>query len=494
MANTSDERSAEVELSKFGYGQEFKRTFHRFALFAIGFSFISITTGIFTTYGSVLSSSGPLGIWTWPIVVVGQLMVALVFGLLASRMPLAGYAYQWMSRLANPYIGWIIGWFVFAFLVVDVVAVDYSLAQTVLPALFSYTSTVANAGIAAGIIVAVQALTIMFSTVITQKVNNAAVATEIIGIGGLTLVLLIVGAARGMLHWGHVFSRAGVSAAGYFSLGTLTHDGPWLLAFLLGSFTIVGFEAAGNLAEETKNPDQVVPRAMWSSVLLSGVLGFVFLVVISAATSNFKTLETSSTPVATIVITVLGPVVGKIFLVLVLFSIFACGLVIFVTVSRVTWAMSRDQRFPGYKTLRGVNRKYDSPLPATIVVGLLIEVVLAAFALRTNALFDLFSAAALMPAIIYLVTVILYLIARRHLPPSRFHLGKFEIPVAILALVWLVFEMSIFRDSSFATPWEYAGVMVAIGLVYFIYLIASKRHLDMPGTEVIPLESPSPER
>jgi hypothetical protein len=52
------------ELNKFGYKQDSDRTLHRFASFAIGFSFISITTGIFTTYGAVLNSSGPLGIWT----------------------------------------------------------------------------------------------------------------------------------------------------------------------------------------------------------------------------------------------------------------------------------------------------------------------------------------------------------------------------------------------------------------------------------------------
>jgi hypothetical protein len=37
-----------------------------------------------------------------------------------------------------------------------------------------------------------------------------------------------------------------------------------------------------------------------------------------------------------------------------------------------------------------------------------------------------------------------------------------------LVLVWLVFELSIFRDSSFKTPWLYTLVMFAIGLLYFL--------------------------
>ena len=65
-------------------------------------------------------------------------------------MPLAGYTYQWMSRLANPHIGWLVGWFMFAFLVVDAVAVDYAVASTVAPALFGYVGTTANAWFVTG--------------------------------------------------------------------------------------------------------------------------------------------------------------------------------------------------------------------------------------------------------------------------------------------------------------------------------------------------------
>ena len=110
LADNTQSFSEDQTLQKFGYQQEYKRELKRFASFAVGFSFISITTGIFTTYGSVLNWGGPLGIWTWPIVIVGQLFVSLVFAALASRIPLAGYSYQWTSRLANPKIGWIIGW------------------------------------------------------------------------------------------------------------------------------------------------------------------------------------------------------------------------------------------------------------------------------------------------------------------------------------------------------------------------------------------------
>jgi len=502
LADNSQSNYAEQAVEKYGYRQEYRRELKRFASFAVGFSFISITTGIFTTYGSVLISSGPLGIWTWPVVIIGQLFVSLVFATLASRIPLAGYSYQWVSRLANPKVGWLIGWISFIFLVVDVVAVDYAVASTVLPSLFGYTETPQNAWLATAIVILVQMVLIIYSTLWSTRINNAAVGTELVGILGLTLLLIVVGAIRGLLHPDHLFSTGTVSSTGWLTLGSLNSVGPFMLAFLLGAFTIVGFEAAANLAEETQEAHRVVPTAMWTSVVLSGIVGFVFLIALNLASGDLKALAASSTPVADIVTQTLGTIVGDVFLIFVTFSIFACGLVIFITVSRLVWAMSRDERFPGHQIFKAVNKNTGTPLAATLLSGILIEVVLAVFAgygiisNPTNAtatLFSLFSAATLLPAIIYLATVILYIYARRKLPQTQgLRLGAWEWPVIVLAVIWLLFELSIFRDASFAAPWLYSLVMFALGLIYFAWmLIARPKVLQTPPQEGEPTTEPA---
>ena len=130
-----------ADLAKFGYKESLERRTGRFASFAVAFAFVSIATGIFTTYGAVLNSSGPVGIWTWPIAVIGQLAVAFILGALAARIPVTGYHYQWMSRLANPVLGWILGWISFTFLAIVVVAVDYTIASTIMPVLLNYEGT-----------------------------------------------------------------------------------------------------------------------------------------------------------------------------------------------------------------------------------------------------------------------------------------------------------------------------------------------------------------
>src|ERR1700752_5273899 len=117
-----DARSAEDEFRECGYQPELKRTLGSFQVFAISFAFISVAVGIFGTYDDVLQNAGPVGIWLWPIVAIGQTLIALVIAQFAARIPLSGSSYQWASRLANPKIGWLFGWLGFSYLGVGGVA------------------------------------------------------------------------------------------------------------------------------------------------------------------------------------------------------------------------------------------------------------------------------------------------------------------------------------------------------------------------------------
>src|ERR1700722_682428 len=337
MDQVTTSPAEDAELSRFGYRQQFTRSLHQFESFAVAFSFISITTGIFTTYAFALATGGTRSVWTWLIVVVGQALVALLYGSLSSRIPLSGFSYQWASRLASPHVGWWFGWTSFAFLTIVTVSVDYGLIQVAFQPLIGESYTPTSAALETLVVLALQAALIIYSTRATTRVNNTAVATEIIGIVGLTVVLLIVAAIRGLGHWSNLTSTGPWAATGYYAW-----LGPFMLATLLGAYTIVGFESASNLAEETHEPHKVIPRAMVRAVLLSGVVGFVFLVILAFATD--KAACASTAPVASIVHDVLGGVVQKIFLVFVCVSIFACGLVIMVTNGRLIFSMARDRR------------------------------------------------------------------------------------------------------------------------------------------------------
>lgn len=208
------------------------------------------------------------------------------------------------------------------------VAVDYTIASTVLPVLLNYEGTVANAWRITGLVIVVQAVMIAISTRFTQKSNAVAVTIQLVGMIGLIVLLFAVGAINNQLDFSNLFSTGSVPAENYLSIGTLTSVGPWILGTLLGAFTIVGFESAANLAEETRDPARVVPKAMWQAVVSLGIIGMLFLIAVAALLGDPTALGGSATPIADVINRVLGPILGSLLLVLVVISIFSCGLVI----------------------------------------------------------------------------------------------------------------------------------------------------------------------
>src|SRR5215813_1598168 len=102
------ERSEDDIVAGFGYQQQLHRTLGLFSLFAVSFSVISITTGIYTNFGFAITNFGPASIWLWIPAVIGQLFVAFVLAELGSRIPLAGGPYQWAGRLVGPGLGFFV--------------------------------------------------------------------------------------------------------------------------------------------------------------------------------------------------------------------------------------------------------------------------------------------------------------------------------------------------------------------------------------------------
>src|SRR6185437_7765974 len=99
--------------------------------FAVAFSYLSVSTGTYTLFGLGLAVGGPVFFWSWPLVIAGQLFVALNFAELASHFPVAGSIYQWSKRLSNRTLGWFTGWFYFWAQVVTVTAVAVIVAFVV---------------------------------------------------------------------------------------------------------------------------------------------------------------------------------------------------------------------------------------------------------------------------------------------------------------------------------------------------------------------------
>jgi amino acid transporter len=390
-----------------GYRRELKPTLGSFQMFAISFAFISVAVGIFGTYDVVLQRAGPVGIWLWVLVAVGQALVALVYAQFAARIPLSGSSYQWASRLANPKIGLGFGWLTICYLSIAVVAVDNALAETAFMPLFGIQPDEDTARLITVVVLLIQVVVVVASTQLASMINSSAVGIELGIVAVLSIVLIVAVALTGRGSLGNLVSR-GVTAksSDYFTVG-----GGLMDAMIMGLATLVGFDSAANLAEEAKDPYRSVPRAIVGSVVAAGVLGLVFLITLTIATDSIPRVTDSDSPIATIVRDQLGSVTERIFLVGITLAFFGAGIAVMTACSRLVFAMSRDSRFPAHRMMRRVNPRTHIPIPATLltfVVGVVLMV-----ALPGAALLKLIVASTILPAIIYGSTIVSLLVFHR---------------------------------------------------------------------------------
>ena len=200
---------------------------------------------------------------------------------------------------------------------------------------------------------------------------------------------------------------------------------------LIGVFTLVGFEAAADMSEEAVDARHTVPRMMILSLVVSGVLGMVALVGFTAAIPDLAQVQGSPVPLAAIAEYWLGPGLTRVFLAVVVFSMFALIVVAAAANSRLIFAMARDGMLPFSGWLRKINPRTATPVPALVASLVVCLVLLAYGTLDGDAFAVLVGATALVPYLVYLLTLGGYLARRRAIVESTeggFRLGPRRCP------------------------------------------------------------------
>src|SRR5215469_5033316 len=267
---TSGQERDSADLARFGYQQELKRGLGLFSSFSVAFSYISPSTGIFTLFFLGLTTIGGVFIWTWPVVALGQFIVALNFAEVASHYPVAGSVFQWTKYMASRTYSWFTGWMYLFAGILTVTSVVATLPLALIPALnglgwhsLNVASLNTNLVIALITLVVITVLNI-YGVRLVSIINNAGVVFEILGMVVFALVLLA-------FHNHQGFSVVTDSA------GIPVNGSTFLAAMFMSLFVIYGFDTAATLAEETRDPRRSAPKAVLYSVIGAFVIGGVFL-------------------------------------------------------------------------------------------------------------------------------------------------------------------------------------------------------------------------
>ena len=362
------DKSAAIDLSGFGYGQELHRSIGTYASFAAGFSFVSILTTVFQLFGLGYSFAGPFFFWTWPAVFCGQIMVALCFAELAGRYPISGAIYQWSRRLGGHIVGWFAGWTMIIAQIVTVAAAAIAM-QAVLPAVWSGFQIVGGDPAITTVTGATNAIVLgLVVLTITTLINSLAVRVmAVVNAVGVTLEL--VGATLLIIA---LFSKAERGPGIVLNTDGLTGGwGALLAASLMAAYVLVGFDSAGELSEETHNPRRTAPKTILRALIASGIGGALMILAGLMAAPAIGD-EIASGGLAWIVTARLGDVWGRVFLCVVVVAAFVCTLAIQTATTRMIYSMSRDEVLPFSKHLRKV-----SPRGATIQAAVLVGVCAA---------------------------------------------------------------------------------------------------------------------
>ena len=138
------------------------------------------------------------------------------------------------------------------------------------------------------------------------------------------------------------------------------------------------------------------------------------------------------------------------------------------------FAMSRDGRIPFYKFLREVSSKTRTPVLATLLCGLGAIIILG-MNLQFPKVFELVTSIAILWAnLAYLIVVALQLkdriISNEMDTDARFSLGKWGLPINILALIWsafMVVNVSWPRTATYGLEWynQYSAWIYTAGLI-----------------------------
>jgi urea carboxylase system permease len=425
------------DLARFGYKQELRRALGVYSSFAVAFSYISPSTGIFTLFILGIALAGPSFYWSWPIVVVGQLIIALNFAEVSSHFPVAGSVYQWTKYLANRNYAWFTGWIYLFAGVLTVAAVVATVPLVLIPLLnnlgIAIPSTLdAERNVAAVVLLSTTLLSI-FGVRIVAFVNNIGVVFEILGMVVFALILII------FYHNQPVSTFTDFS---YLGSGFGTQAGTFLAAMFMSLFVIYGFDTASTLAEETKNPRREAPRAVIASVVGAAIIGAIFLfaaiIAIPGDMSKFVADVGAGKypfPLVTIIESNFPGWAANLYLFVVFAAIYVCCLAIQTSTIRLAFGMARDGNLPLGRYFNRVHPALHTPVGTCIVIGVLAGLPLVYYAGASTIAIG----ATGMIYLSYILGNVAVLFARFRGWPKEttpFRLGQWGLIVNILGLVW----------------------------------------------------------
>lgn len=414
-----------------------KREFTMFSALSIAFAFVSPIVALYSVLGIGLAASGPAFIWGGLILYIGQLLVVLALGVLASKWADAGGIYQWSRRLLGERYGWFASWTYIWTLLITLPAVAYA-GAVLIPPIFGLEApdTTIVIWLAIGLLL-VTTLVNIAGRAFIKVLTIAVIVAEAIGSVGVAIWLLLFNRNQSLDY---------ISPASLGDFEGAFFMAPLIMAIAFSSYFAIGFESASSIAEEVKAPKKAVPRAMVFAFF--AIMGIVMLsaLAFTLAIPNDEFLtdpDTAGDPAVAIMQLAFPEPVFRGLLALFVIAFAASLMTIQITVSRLVWATARNGEIPFSRTLSKLSGETGLPRVAVIVTAIIGALLFIPFQTEGIQL-ALISFSSVGFFVSFLFPILGASIARARgkwdHDPTLF-LGKWGSFVTWVALIWLLFQI-----------------------------------------------------
>jgi amino acid transporter len=397
------------------HGGGLRRSLGQLDLTLMGIAAI-IGAGIFAMVGKASFDGGPAVIFLFMFTAIACAFSALCYAEFASRIPVAGSAYTYSYASLGELVAWIIGWDLIVEYAIGNIAVAISWSDyftgllkgygIAIPAYFTMDFLTASRGFEA-VTKALDGTTLEALTkacegkdavVSCGQIDSYTAWATAPKLGSMSIVMDLPALLITLLITALVF--VGIREAKWTgNVMTVLKIGIILMVICLGAFYVnpgnwsdfapngftgvmkgvsavffayIGFDALSTTAEECKNPNRDLPRAMIYSLVICTVLYIALALVLTGMVSYTK-LNVGD-PLAF----VFGPeganlpFVAGVIAVSAVIALATVFLVFQIGQPRLWMAMSRDGLLP--KVFSSIHPKFKTPWFATIVTGLVVAI------------------------------------------------------------------------------------------------------------------------
>ncbi|KAJ5089088.1 Thiamine transporter thi9 [Penicillium argentinense] len=482
-------------LRTMGYKPVLHRTYSLFENFATTFAALYFVGGVRVTFSTGVAAGGNLAYWTsYLVTMVFTFITAAVIAEVCSASPSAGSIYLWAAEAGGPRYGRLLGfivawwsttaWTTFCASNTQS-AVNYMLAElTVFNVDFPKdTDDVkfrAVQWICTEILLALAAFLNFMPPRFFKAVFWLSASVVMLDFF-LNLIWLPIGTSQ---TWGF---RTTHEAFMTTYNGTGAPDGwNWCLSYLATAGILIGFDASGHVAEETKNASMTAARGIFWSTVASGFGGLATIILFLFCAPDTETLMSFGSPQPFVMLyeAVLGRG-GHVFMnVICVVALWLNTAIAIIAASRLVFAVARDGVLPFSGWVSQVHN--GQPRNAVIVVWGVAALVTCTILPSNVAFTSLVSAAGVPSAAAYgLICLGRLLCTPKRFPKPAWSLGRWSKPFQFIGVFWNGWVVAVLF-SPYAWPVTGANLNYAPIIMSGVTIFALISYFAMPESAWLP--------